>query len=355
MIQAKEKYATTLIRVVVSALISVALASSFFLTLLAPAPLLMLYYFKGARPFIAAQVLTILLSIVLSLSLGLTAFFLLILQMLILGIGVLIIYTLRAQSAAQLWKRFHGALLIVFLLVLGMGQWVRIQSSWQNSLANWLDKQVVQSQLVQEQVKVLKQELNSKEVSHLVELLSDAQKMKQVFWVELPQGSIFLFYLGAWINLLIAMRALRLRALSATLGLPADPLDQGEEQRVKKLLHHPQVVFFRNPDVVLYLIVASLGLIAWHYWQGGIPSEVLSWNYWALNLLAISYFFQGFPILNLCVQFLGINRGLGSFLIAITIIFSSWLVSLLGFVDHWIDIRSMMGKYLNNKNNPNHS
>ncbi len=335
----QEDFKNTFLRVIASSLASVALASSFFLTMLAPTPLLMIYYFKGLRPYLAANLVSLIFFILVASFLKVPIIPFVFIQALIFFISALVIYSLRALKPHILWRRFHGMLLCLFAGLLFCGQLVRISPVLQIPLQRWIDINIVHSPQIQEQIKSLKQQMESQEINYLVELLSNSEKLKQIFWIEIPQGLIFLLFLAAWINLLVGMRALRMRIIISS------------DSRAKELLSHPDTVFYRNPDAVLYLIVGPLGLIAWHFWKGGVSSEALSWNYWFLNLIAISYFFQGFPILNLSMQFLGIKRGFSSFLIAITIIFSSWLVSLLGIIDHWMDLRSIIGKNLN-KNDP---
>ncbi|MDH4467053.1 MAG: hypothetical protein QE271_03275 [Bacteriovoracaceae bacterium] len=340
----EESLKITLFRIVSASVVSVALASSVFLTMLAPAPLLMIYYFKGLRPYLAANILSLVIFFFIAKILHVPAITSMVTQVFIGILASVVIYSLRASRPFILWRRFHGMLLCLFASILFCGQLVRVSPALQVPLQNWIETNVVKSPQIQSQIKDLKTQLESQEVNYLVDLLSNSEKLKKIFWVEIPQGTIFLLYLAAWINLLIGMRTLRLRNL---MPLESD----GNLRKSSELLNHPSTVFFKNPDLVLPLIAACLGLIAWHFWRAGIGAETLSWNYWVLNLIAISYFFQGFPLLNLSMQFLGINRGVSSFLIAITIIFSSWLVSLLGFIDHWIDLRSIIVKNLN-KNGP---
>jgi len=334
-------------RLIASSLLTVGLSMSFFLTLLAPIPLLLLYYFRGLKTFLVGQLISFGFFLLAALLFHIPWQVFILAQGLILFLSSLVIYCLQANRPVELWRRFHGMLLCLFAGILFLGQLIRLSPGIHVPLLQWVDTNVISSGKLQEKFVELKTQMPSKEVDYLIEIVNSKEKLHRLFWLEIPQGLIFLLFLAAWINLLIGMRAARFqKLLIANLKL-----NEKADANID-VLKDPAVVYFRNPDVVLYLIIIALGPLAWHFWQGELSKvapEVLSWSYWSLNLIAISYFFQGFPLLGLSMQYLGARRGLSSFLIAITIIFSSWLVSLMGFLDHWIDLRSMIVKHLNKK------
>jgi hypothetical protein len=351
-VHAQESLKTLGMRVVASSMLTVGLACSFFFTLLAPIPLLLLFYFRGLKVFLAGQLLALFFFLLAAQILGLPWPSFLLAQLMIFFLSSLVVFTLKATRPVDLWRRFHGMLLCVFAGILFIGQLVRVSPAVYQPLLAWVKTDIIEAGKLAQKLDELKIQMPSKEVDYLVEMLGNQEKLHRLFWLELPQGIIFLLFLAAWINLLIGMRAARFQKVIMQRTSP----ERGEALPNAELLKHSDVVYFRNPDAILYLVIISLGPLAWHFWQGDasqIKPEILTTCYWALNMVAVSYFFQGFPLLGLSMQYLGARKGLSSFLIAITIIFSSWLVSLMGLVDHWVDLRSLIMKHLNkNGTNP---